>query len=222
MRKSYSALFIEKNKVLISSCIALIFFYIMGIVTVTDPQTREMATLVILPGLIANALLLMLFFREKLTSRSALVFALIAIAGFAIEVVGVQTGDIFGAYSYGDSLGIKIAETPLIIGINWLLITYMSASLYESTNWHTGLKVGAAALTMVVYDMAMEASAPLLDMWHWQQGKVPAQNYIAWFIVAYIFQTILHKADVKINNPIAPLLLLFQFLFFLVIAMIIH
>ncbi len=222
MRKSYSALFIEKNKVLISSCVVLIFFYFMGIVTVTDPQTRAMATQATFLGMITNALLLMLFVREKITKRSLIVFALIALGGFAIEVVGVQTGAIFGQYRYGESLGLKIAETPLIIGLNWLLLTYMSASLFESANWNTGLKVGAAALTMVVFDIALEACAPLLDMWHWQQGKVPAQNYVAWFVIAYIFQTILHKADVKINNPIAPLLFIFQFLFFLIIAMLIH
>jgi putative membrane protein len=48
---------------------------------------------------------------------------LIAVAGFFIEAIGVNTGLIFGNYVYKTTLGWKFLETPLIIGVNWILLT---------------------------------------------------------------------------------------------------
>jgi putative membrane protein len=43
---------------------------------------------------------------------------IIAVAGFFIEAIGVNTGLIFGNYVYKTTLGWKFLETPLIIGVN--------------------------------------------------------------------------------------------------------
>ena len=37
------------------------------------------------------------------------------------EAVGVRTGAIFGAYSYGDVLGARLLAVPPVIGFNWTL-----------------------------------------------------------------------------------------------------
>ncbi|MBL6866293.1 MAG: carotenoid biosynthesis protein, partial [Flavobacteriales bacterium] len=39
--------------------------------------------------------------------------------GLAVEIVGVQTGMLFGTYSYGDILGPKLAGVPIILGALW-------------------------------------------------------------------------------------------------------
>jgi putative membrane protein len=41
---------------------------------------------------------------------------------FSLEVIGVKTGYVFGNYHYGYVLGPKIFETPIIIGLNWILV----------------------------------------------------------------------------------------------------
>jgi len=51
-----------------------------------------------------------------------LAFFSIAFLGFIIEVIGVKTGFIFGKYSYGNGLGYKLLDVPLIISINWAIL----------------------------------------------------------------------------------------------------
>src|SRR5512133_850806 len=41
---------------------------------------------------------------------------------FALEALGVATGKIFGAYSYGTVLGGHILGVPPVIGFNWVMI----------------------------------------------------------------------------------------------------
>ena len=63
---------------------------------------------------------LIVFHASKPDVKTIVVFAGIYFIGFLIEALGVNTGKIFGEYVYGKSLGFKISETPVIIGINWL------------------------------------------------------------------------------------------------------
>ena len=44
------------------------------------------------------------------------------ISTLLLEIIGVKTGLIFGEYIYGNTLGFKVAEVPLIIGFNWLFV----------------------------------------------------------------------------------------------------
>ena len=61
--------------------------------------------------------------------KQMLAFFLIFLLGFVVEVVGVQTGLIFGSYSYGATLGVKLFDTPLLIGLNWIFVSYSSYSI---------------------------------------------------------------------------------------------
>ena len=47
-------------------------------------------------------------------------------AGYILELLGVTTGRIFGQYLYGNNLGFKIADVPVIIGLNWVMLCYVS------------------------------------------------------------------------------------------------
>ena len=52
------------------------------------------------------------------------------------EILGVKFGIIFGDYEYGNALGYKIFEVPLLIGANWAILTIscsaLSATLFDS------------------------------------------------------------------------------------------
>ena len=54
-----------------------------------------------------------------------LVFA--GVVGFIAEFIGVNTGLLFGSYRYLTNLGIKIAGVPLIISVNWSILTIGAA-----------------------------------------------------------------------------------------------
>jgi putative membrane protein len=158
---------------------------------------------------------LLLFFHTKFNFNTIGTFLLIAILGFVIEERGVNTGLIFGKYSYGDTLGLKISNTPIIIGLNWLLMTYITASVVDLFDIRVGYKIIAAAALMVIYDLVLEQVAPLMNMWSWQNNTIPLQNYLAWFVIALTFQAIFKIRKIDTYNPIAASVLIIQFVFFI-------
>ena len=163
------------------------------------------------------SLFFVLYF-QKPWQLSIVIFCLIcAIAGFLIEVAGVSTGNIFGNYSYGNVLGPKLYNTPFIIAVNWLLVTYtagvtVNEYVDEKHGWR--LKSFLAAVLMVGLDFFIEPTAMKTDMWHWQNNIVPFKNYIGWFIVSLIFQIFFQLLLGNTKNKIGVLVFILQFLFF--------
>jgi bisanhydrobacterioruberin hydratase len=191
-----------------------IFLFFMGFIRIVNAETRE-ATIKMIPVMIIySCLLVYLFSYFSFKVKDGIVLMLIALTGYLIEVAGVNTGVIFGHYSYGESLGIKLAGTPLIIGLNWLFLVYTSAALLENFAISSFLKVVLASFLMLLFDIVLEQLAPMLDMWYWNSGIVPLQNYIAWFIVALVFQFTLRSFHINTRNYMAIAMLSVQLLFF--------
>ena len=139
---------------------------------------------------------------------------MIFISGYCIEVVGVKTGLIFGIYNYGNALGIKLFETPLLIGVNWLFLTYTAISITEKLNIKKWLALFVAPALMLVYDIVLELVAPKMDMWNWHNSEVPLKNYIAWYIIAFCFVMLLNAFKIKTSNSLSAIIFICQFLFF--------
>jgi putative membrane protein len=143
-------------------------------------------------------------------------------AGYVLELLGVSTGRIFGQYFYGNNLGFKIAEVPIVIGLNWVMLCYVSmhvAELLFKTAWkkasiHPLIKTALSALLMLFVDVLIEHVAPQLDFWYWKNGTIPIQNYTAWYIFSFAFMYIYHQLALPLNNKVAPWLYVFQWLFF--------
>lgn len=155
---------------------------------------------------------------ESENRRKLLLYLLfIYISSFAIEVAGVYTGAIFGTYSYGENLGVKLWETPLIIGANWFFLVYTSAAIFENMKIASALKVVLASSAMLVYDIIMEQVAPKLDMWDWKHPTVPFQNYFTWFLIALIFHIGLRWLKIRIKNKLALTVFVCQFIFFVML-----
>ncbi len=191
-----------------------VIYYLVGLVGLTIPSTRPLFTdLMPLTILLSTAILL--FFHQRWRSTEAVVLLFIALTGYLIEVLGVMTGHIFGSYSYGEALGIKAFGTPLIIGINWMMLVYCVYAIMENTKLFWPLKALTAAVLMVTYDFVMEPAAIRLDMWHWTGSEIPMQNYQAWFIISLVFLSAMHLSKVKTANRVAPWLFGVQVFFFL-------
>jgi putative membrane protein len=50
--------------------------------------------------------------------------ALTFLTGILVEIMGVNTGLLFGDYQYGAVLSPRIKQVPWVIGINWFLVIY--------------------------------------------------------------------------------------------------
>lgn len=193
-----------------------VIFYLVGIAGMLLPFSFLLFVKLIPFALLLSSLALA-FFHKNFNSKTLLVFISIYIFGFFVEVSGVNTGLIFGDYIYGESLGIKLFNTPLIIGINWLLLVYITASVLELSKLTMLLKVLFGTFLMLGYDLIIEQIAPILDMWTWQNEKVPVKNYVTWFLLALVFHSAIQVFKIKTKNKLAPVILVCQILFFLVL-----
>lgn len=162
---------------------------------------------------------LILFFHHKNTDGKLLLFfILIFMVGFAAEWLGVNRHLLFGQYSYGQTLGFKLSGVPLIIGINWFLLTYSTGILMQQSRLRSMLLriiVGAALLTSL--DFLIEPVAQKFDYWHWVNNSVPLSNYICWFFVSAFMLVVFELFKFKKQETTATVFLLMQFIFFLVL-----
>ena len=139
------------------------------------------------------------------------------ILGFITEVLGVNFGLIYGSYTYGENLGLKIFEVPLIICLNWCLLTIVSADVGKLITRNKGSRILIGALLMVLLDVLLEISAPRFDFWVFKDGIVPLSNYFGWFLVASIshwwYQSFKISTNSKISCHIITSLFVFFFIF---------
>lgn len=195
----------------------LMSFYLVGCTGMIIPFLRPVFIQLTPFALLFNSVLLAVFHKGSRDLKTGFVLGFILLAGFGIEVIGVNTGKVFGVYEYGNGLGIKVFDTPLLIGVNWLLMIYLSANLAAKLKWNVVSTVITASLIMVGYDILLEQVAPALDMWYWVGNAIPLQNYISWFAVALVFHTLVKLFAINTTNPIAPVVFICQLLFFTVI-----
>lgn len=200
-------------------CITGFLVYGMGIVWILDPQRQEEALRYTPVALLASTAILLFFHPAAIRPKTVIRWTTIAVAGFLLEVTGVQTGLIFGHYVYGSSLGLKLWDTPLLIGVNWLFLTCACASVSGYFKAAPYLQIVLATGFMVVYDGILEIAAPLMKMWSWEDHQVPPQNYISWFVTALFFQWLWKKEEPERPNRTALPLLAFQLLMFIIISM---
>lgn len=191
----------------------LVIFYAVGFAGLSVPAIRPFFVHLTPFALLLSSFIVGLF-HSKFSAKTIFVFIFIYIASFIVELIGVNTGSIFGNYSYGHGLGIKLFNTPLIIGLNWLLLVYVSNSVMELSNWPLMLKIVGAAFLLLGYDVLLEQVAPQLAMWTFSESAVPVQNYLAWFLLALLFSLVINLMKINTKNRIAPVVFGIQALFF--------
>ena len=200
--------------------IAIVLWYLVGIIGFMIRPLQSVFQQLTPFGMVMAAALLM-FFHEPKNLKSGLVFSGIVLFGFVVELIGVNTQTIFGFYIYGNSLGPKLWNTPIIIGLNWLVLVYCITSLAKPVRntWYFPL-IGAA--TMVAFDWLMEPIAIANDMWYWASEVIPLKNYIDWFLVSGFLFLMIRILKVEINNRIAGFLFAMQVVFFLALNVLIN
>jgi putative membrane protein len=199
-----------------SLILVIVFFHLIGLVGfLTVPNKFTELSYVNL--LLSVALI---FYSSK-QMGVRFYFALISIAciGFLAEVIGVKTGYLFGNYKYGDAFGLKLLDVPLMIGVNWAILSYSSLQLVNFKNRF--INAILASVLMVFLDYFIEQCAQQYDFWFWQDGIIPIKNYIDWFMVAFIvnftFEPFLKKHENKLSKQFYLVQLLF-FVFLLIFS----
>jgi len=196
-------------------------FYVVGLLLFILPNTRQLFV-AITPYTLLLVFILVFYFHQKWDKKSILVFSFIGLASYLLEVVGVNTGQIFGDYAYGSGLGFKIAETPLIIGLNWLFLIYATQSIVSLRFRNPYLKILTGALLMVLYDIVIEFVAPEMRMWKFTGLYPPVQNYVSWFVASVFLHTLVTFSGINTNNKSARSLFVIQLAFFILLTIFIN
>jgi len=159
---------------------------------------------------------LLLFVNLPEINRGIAIAASVAfVVGMGVELLGVNYGLIFGQYVYGNNLGVKLGGVPLLIGANWVMLTFITGAVgavffKRSAFWAAVL----GALLMVLLDLVIEPVAPKFDYWEFAEVTAPLSNYIGWFLVAFPIQWI-YQTKVRTKDRVFSFhLVLIQFLFF--------
>ncbi|HAQ39317.1 MAG TPA: carotenoid biosynthesis protein [Saprospirales bacterium] len=214
MSKSLNQL---KNSKYRLSLFLLLVIYLVGIVTALLGHTDSLMRLT--PFNLVFAAALIVYNSESLNVKYILWFTLIAVSGFLIEYAGITTGAIFGLYHYGNTLGLKVLEVPLIIGINWSVLVFSTAAILANIKISLWFKSMIAATLMLIYDFFLEPVAVRFDFWTWEGGNIPIQNYLAWWMISFIFLVPTHMIVKRLNNRMALPVILIQALFFIVLIL---
>ena len=148
------------------------------------------------------------------TTRQYFVTLFFFSVGMFVEWVGVHDDFLFGAYYYGNSMGVKLDGVPLLIGVNWAVLTLITGTLaYHLAHKLLG-RVIIGAFLMVFLDFFLEVSAPVFDFWHWELGHAPMKNFVTWFLVSAVLHLVLQATKLIGNLHFSAHLYAAQLLFF--------
>lgn len=108
--------------------------------------------------------------------------------GMLVEIIGVQSGFPFGDYYYTKLLSISFMDVPLIIGVNWFILSYGLIALFNNVvpRANSWLKSAVAAMSMTFMDVLIEPFAIKHKLWVWVDNSVPFENYLSWFFISFV------------------------------------
>ncbi|MDX9748227.1 MAG: carotenoid biosynthesis protein [Paludibacter sp.] len=199
--------------------VILLIFYSVGIAGMVWEVSRPYFIHLTPFALLLSLGFLMINHLTKPGFKELTAVVIIYLTGYFIEVIGVNTGLIFGEYVYGAGLGPKLLATPLMIGINWLMLVYLTAAFFQSLSLKPLFVVLLGATTMLIYDLVLEQIAPVIDLWSWAGDKVPFQNYVSWWLIAVLMHSLVAVLRIKLSNRVAMPVFIAQFLFFVILLL---
>lgn len=219
------------SKQYIATAIAILF-HVVGILGILVFKSDSIIRSTSLNLLLSFCLLL--WTQENKNISFWLFTLLVLLVGFAVEVIGVNTGLLFGDYNYGDVLGIKFKQVPLIIGVNWFIVIYCSgigittllqkiikplaSTPAEPAPFLKAISVISDGATLaVIFDWLIEPVAIKLGFWKWNGDEVPLYNYICWFVISLLLMMAFRFSPFEKRNKFAINLLLIQVMFFLIL-----
>lgn len=164
--------------------------------------------------------IILMIYQENYSWKLLVSFLFCYLIGFLAEYLGVNFGLIFGEYAYPPTLGPQLGGVPIIIGINWFIITFCMWAFYARFNWPIILRILIAIISTVLLDILIEPVAIALGFWQWENDVIPLQNYIGWASIAAMIFIVFALLRIPVKNSISNHLLLWQFVFFLALNII--
>jgi bisanhydrobacterioruberin hydratase len=206
-----------KGKKQVIAIFIIILFHSVGLIGFLVPGFTPVF-LKIVPWHLLLMLMVVLLCHQDINYRFLFFVLCLFISGYGIEWTGVHTHQLFGNYYYGETLGIKLSDVPITIGINWLLLIYTTGVLMQRSRLKSmPLRIVTGALLPMLLDILIEPVAAHLDYWNWANDNVPLKNYGCWFLVSCFMLLIFELFRFKKQSIVGPVYLFAQFVFFAVL-----
>lgn len=204
-------IWLRSNKVTLAIFLVWLF-HISGIIGISFGHEEWFIQKTPLNLLVCTVLFVWIYPVKSLRVWS--VFGIYFVLGMFAEWLGANHSLLFGSYDYGENLGPKLDGVPFFIGINWALLTFITAEITSKFSNSIWIKAFTGAGLMVVLDFFMEQSAPHFDFWSFG-NEVPLENYVTWYILAFLFHLIFQRFKISGNYSISLNLFLAQAIFFI-------
>jgi putative membrane protein len=203
-----------------SATIVIVLFHAVGLIGFIV-LTLTVLFLKLVPWHLLLMLGVIIYNHKQCNGKFMAFAATIFILGFCAELIGVHTGLLFGSYSYGQTLGFKLWGIPLVIGINWFLLIYSIGVLMRRSRVKSIFaRIIAGGLLLVLLDFFIEPVAIHFDYWHWAGNSIPLKNCLCWFLISGAMLFIFEKFKFDIQNKAPVVLLIMQFIFFMMLGLI--
>ncbi len=151
--------------------------------------------------------------------RAAAFFVLTFVVGMGMEVIGVSTGWVYGAYHYTARLGpYFFGLVPYVIPLAWFMMTYPSwvisrrvlAVVWRETPPWAVATLGGVVMT--AWDLVLDPLMVHHHYWVWESPGgyfgVPLHNFLGWWLTValalWAFEA-LAKPPALHESPVAPL-----------------
>ncbi|MEJ6566890.1 MAG: carotenoid biosynthesis protein [Flavobacteriales bacterium] len=190
-------------------------FHFVGILLLGGPWSSDFVMLTPLNLLLLSVVYLITSDKVK----RPLLYALPALMGFLVEMLGTNTGFPFGEYSYSSILGPGLLGTPFLIGVLWWVLLRSFNDVFSRISSNKTIISLATALGMLLLDIFIEPVAIGLGFWEWQAAEVPLENYMAWFVLSFVFTRL--TMDGQVNNTMSKWVLIVLGGFFVVMGILI-
>lgn len=141
-------------------------------------------------------------------------FLSIAVLGYIIELIGIKTGLLFGNYSYGNGLGFKLFDVPLIISINWAMLICAGIVTVSKVFNNKFIVISVTALVVTFIDLIIEQVAQKLDFWQFEGGLAGLHNYLGWIGVVFFTSYLFYPSLINGNRKVSSIILILQIIFF--------
>ena len=190
-------------------------FHFVGILLLGGPWSSDFVMLTPLNLLLLSVVYLITSDKVK----RPLLYALPALMGFLVEMLGTNTGFPFGEYSYSSILGPGLLGTPFLIGVLWWVLLRSFNDVFSRISSNKTIISLATGLGMLLLDIFIEPVAIGLGFWEWQAAEVPLENYMAWFVLSFVFTRL--TMDGQVKNPMSKWVLIVLGGFFIIMGILI-
>lgn len=193
----------KSNTDITKPLVLLVVLHVGMLVGLSQLSTQAIFTKLIPLNLLVT-LGVMLYFQKHWNIRIILFCLATVVATFLIEVAGIKTGEVFGVFRFGKTLGPKLFDVPVIMGLTWLLLIYAVGVMMKNAKFSVWTNAAIGAAMMVMLDVLIEPVAFRYGMWSFHKNRVPLLNYFAWFVISYAFLSVILNLRAKLRNELAP------------------